>query len=115
MGLAPGGYHVAHLLRPGGRRDAIPTKTPALPHQFLVQWRLSFRHRSPQIKKSEFRYQGSYGLHAFVVSSNIDVLRAGPSREGRWTPGMHGRRVVSATPVLPSFSGSILAASCRGW
>ena len=43
VGLALG-IHPDHLFRPGGLLDAIPTKTPILPHQFCTLCRLSFRN-----------------------------------------------------------------------
>ena len=42
MGLAPGAL-ARYLFRPGGLLDAIPTKTPVFPHQFLVSCTSSFR------------------------------------------------------------------------
>ena len=37
------GWGAGYLFQPGGRFGAIPTKTPVLPHQFLVSCRLSLR------------------------------------------------------------------------
>ena len=40
------GWLSDHLFRPGGLRDAIPTKTPVFPHQFRTSCRLSLRQPS---------------------------------------------------------------------
>jgi hypothetical protein len=42
VGLAPGAL-LRYLLQSGGLLDAIPTKTPVFPHQFLVSCTLSIR------------------------------------------------------------------------
>ena len=66
-------WAVVYLFQPGGRFGAIPTKTPVLPHQFLVSCMLSFRHFF-HVLRTVFASR-TFFLKIFLFVCTLSILR----------------------------------------